>query len=138
MRARQKKQNSASFKDSKIHAIVSFAKSQWEIDFKKCQCRDRVCDRGRGFHWGMATPSPVLPRGTRINVGNTGSIERILRGPAKLDDGTHNLLGCLKTSMGTLGAQTIKEMQQVEVVVAPSLLTEGKVYQKAQHLGMGK
>ena len=93
---------------------------------------------GRGFHWGMATPSPVLPRGTRINVGNTGSIERILRGPAKLDDGTHNLLGCLKTSMGTLGAQTIKEMQQVEVVVAPSLLTEGKVYQKAQHLGMGK
>ena len=93
---------------------------------------------GRGFHWGMATPSPVLPRGTRINVGNTGSIERILRGPAKLDDGTHHLLGCLKTSMGTLGAQTIKEMQQVEVVVAPSLLTEGKVYQKAQHLGMGK
>ena len=93
---------------------------------------------GRGFHWGMATPSPVLPRGTRINVGSTGSLERILRGPAKLDDGTHNLLGCLKTSMGTLGARTIKEMQQVEVVVAPSLLTEGKVYQKAQHLGMGK
>ena len=93
---------------------------------------------GRGFHWGMATPSPVLPRGTRINVGSTGSIERILRGPAKLDDGTHNLLGCLKTSMGTLGARTIKEMQQVEVGVAPSLLTEGKVYQKAQHLGMGK
>ena len=93
---------------------------------------------GRGFHWGMATPSPVLPRGTRINVGSTGSLERILRGPAKLDDGTHNLLGCLKTSMGTLGARTIKEMQQVEVVVAPSLLTEGKVYQKAQQLGMGK
>jgi IMP dehydrogenase len=93
---------------------------------------------GRGFHWGMATPSPVLPRGTRINVGSTGSIERILRGPAKLDDGTHNLLGCLKTSMGTLGARTIAEMQTVEVVVAPSLLTEGKVYQKAQNLGMGK
>ena len=93
---------------------------------------------GRGFHWGMATPSPVLPRGTRIQVGNTGSIERILRGPAKLDDGTHNLLGCLKTSMGTLGARTIGEMQNVEVVVAPSLLTEGKVYQKAQRLGMGK
>ena len=93
---------------------------------------------GRGFHWGMATPSPVLPRGTRIQVGNIGSIERILRGPAKLDDGTHNLLGCLKTSMGTLGARTIREMQNVEVVVAPSLLTEGKVYQKAQRLGMGK
>ena len=93
---------------------------------------------GRGFHWGMATPSPVLPRGTRINVGSTGSIERILRGPALLDDGTHNLLGALKTSMGTLGAKTLRDMQEVEVVVAPSLLTEGKVYQKAQHLGMGK
>ncbi len=93
---------------------------------------------GRGFHWGMATPSPGLPRGTRIKVGTTGSLERILRGPANLDDGTQNLLGCIRTSMGTLGARTIKEMQQVEVVVAPSLLTEGKVYQKAQHLGMGK
>ncbi len=93
---------------------------------------------GRGFHWGMATPSPVLPRGTRIRVGTTGSLERILRGPASLDDGTQNLLGCIRTSMGTLGARTLKDMQQVEVVVAPSLLTEGKVYQKAQQLGMGK
>ncbi|MGD1863396.1 MAG: GuaB3 family IMP dehydrogenase-related protein [Phormidesmis sp.] len=93
---------------------------------------------GRGFHWGMATPSPVLPRGTRIQVGTTGTLEHILRGPAQLDDGTHNLLGALQTSMGTLGAQTIKEMQQVDVVIAPSLLTEGKVYQKAQQLGMGK
>ncbi|AFY43272.1 GuaB3 family IMP dehydrogenase-related protein [Nostoc sp. PCC 7107] len=93
---------------------------------------------GRGFHWGMATPSPVLPRGTRIKVGTTGTLEQILIGPAGLDDGTHNLLGALKTSMGTLGAKDIKEMQQVEVVIAPSLLTEGKVYQKAQQLGMGK
>jgi IMP dehydrogenase len=93
---------------------------------------------GRGFHWGMATPSPVLPRGTRIQVGTTGSLEKILRGPASLDDGTQNLLGCIRTSMGTLGARTLREMQQVEVVVAPSLLTEGKVYQKAQQLGMGK
>lgn len=93
---------------------------------------------GRGFHWGMATPSPVLPRGTRIRVGTTGTLEQILRGPAQLDDGTHNLQGALKTSMGTLGAKDIKEMQQVEVVIAPSLLTEGKVYQKAQQLGMGK
>lgn len=93
---------------------------------------------GRGFHWGMATPSPVLPRGTRIKVGTTGTLEQILRGPAQLDDGTHNLLGALQTSMGTLGAKTIPEMQQVEVVIAPSLLTEGKVYQKAQQLGMGK
>ena len=93
---------------------------------------------GRGFHWGMATPSPLLPRGTRIKVGTTGSLKQILRGPAILDDGTHNLLGALQTSMGTLGAATIKEMQQVNVVIAPSLLTEGKVYQKAQQLGMGK
>ncbi len=93
---------------------------------------------GRGFHWGMATPSPVLPRGTRIRVGTTGTLEQILRGPAQLDDGTHNFLGALKTSMGTLGAKDIKEMQQVEVIIAPSLLTEGKVYQKAQQLGMGK
>ncbi len=93
---------------------------------------------GGDFHWGMATPSPVLPRGTRINVGTTGTIKEILVGPAKLDDGTHNLLGALTTSMGTLGAKDLKEMQQVEVVIAPSLLTEGKVYQKAQQLGMGK
>lgn len=93
---------------------------------------------GRGYHWGMATPSTVLPRGTRINVGTTGTLEQILTGPAQLDDGTHNLLGALKTSMGTLGAKNLKEMQQVEIVIAPSLLTEGKVYQKAQHLGMGK
>ena len=93
---------------------------------------------GRGFHWGMATPSPVLPRGTRIQVGSTGSLEKILRGPASLDDGTQNLLGCIRTSMGTLGARNLREMQQVEVVIAPSLLTEGKVYQKAQQLGMGK
>lgn len=93
---------------------------------------------GRGYHWGMATPSPVLPRGTRIRVGTTGTLEQILRGPAQLDDGTHNFLGALQTSMGTLGAKDLKEMQQVEVVIAPSLLTEGKVYQKAQKLGMGK
>ncbi|MFT0797751.1 GuaB3 family IMP dehydrogenase-related protein [Synechococcus sp. R5-12] len=93
---------------------------------------------GRGFHWGMATPSPILPRGTRIRVGSTGTLEEILRGPARLDDGTHNLLGALRTSMATLGAANLREMQQVEICIAPSLLTEGKVYQKAQSLGMGK
>jgi len=93
---------------------------------------------GRGFHWGMATPSPVLPRGTRIRVGTMGTLEQILRGPAQIDDGTHNFLGALQTSMGTLGAKDLKEMQQVDVVIAPSLLTEGKVYQKAQQIGMGK
>ncbi len=93
---------------------------------------------GNGFHWGMATPSPILPRGTRIEVGSSGSLERIMKGPALLDDGTHNLLGAIRTSMSTLGAKNIKEMQNVEIVIAPSLLTEGKVYQKAQQLGMGK
>lgn len=93
---------------------------------------------GRGFHWGMATPSPVLPRGTRINVGSIGTLEQILLGPATFDDGTHNFVGAIKTSMSTVGASNIKEMQQVEVVIAPSILTEGKVFQKAQKLGMGK
>jgi IMP dehydrogenase len=93
---------------------------------------------GRGFHWGMATPSPVLPRGTRIKVGSSGSLEDILFGPARIDDGSQNLVGALKTSMSTLGAANLKEMQQVEVIIAPSILTEGKVFQHAQHLGMGR
>jgi IMP dehydrogenase len=93
---------------------------------------------GRGFHWGMATPSPVLPRGTRIKVGRNGTLEQILMGPAQVDDGSQNLVGALKTSMSTLGASNIAEMQQVEVVIAPSMLTEGKVFQTAQRLGMGR
>ncbi|HVN67565.1 MAG TPA: GuaB3 family IMP dehydrogenase-related protein [Candidatus Sulfotelmatobacter sp.] len=93
---------------------------------------------GRGYHWGMATPSPTLPRGSRIKVGTIGSLKEILHGPAKFDDGSMNFIGALRTSMGTLGAANLKEMQQVEVVIAPSILTEGKVYQKAQQLGMYK
>ena len=93
---------------------------------------------GKGFHWGMATPSPTLPRGSRIKVGTIGALKEILLGPAKFDDGSMNLVGALKTSMGTLGAANLKEMQSVEVVIAPSILTEGKVYQKAQQLGMYK
>jgi IMP dehydrogenase len=93
---------------------------------------------GRGFHWGMATPSPVLPRGTRIKVGTTGSLEQILNGPAHIDDGSQNLTGALRTSMATLGAADLREMQQVEVAIAPSILTEGKVFQNAQRLGMGR
>lgn len=93
---------------------------------------------GQGFHWGMATPSPVLPRGTRIKVGTSGKLEDILLGPAHIDDGTQNLTGALKTSMGTLGAGDLREMQEVEVVIAPSILTEGKVFQNAQNLGMGR
>lgn len=93
---------------------------------------------GRGYHWGMATPSPVLPRGTRIKVGTIGTLKEILLGPAKIEDGSQNLIGALKTSMATLGASNIKEMQQVEIVIAPSILSEGKMLQKIQRLGMGK
>ncbi len=93
---------------------------------------------GGDYHWGMATPSPTLPRGSRLKVGTIGTLKEIIHGPARYDDGSMNFVGALKTSMGTLGASNIKEMQQVEVVIAPSILTEGKVYQKAQQLGMYK
>lgn len=93
---------------------------------------------GRGYHWGMATPHANLPRGTRIYVGTTGSLEQILYGPAELDDGSQNLMGALKTSMGNVGAKDIKEMQLVEIIIAPSIQTEGKIFQSTQRVGMGK
>lgn len=93
---------------------------------------------GKGFHWGMATPSPVLPRGTRIQVGTECTTKELLHGPARYDDGSQNLVGALKTSMATLGARSIKEMQEVEVIIAPGILSEGKVYQRAQKLGMAR
>ena len=93
---------------------------------------------GRGYHWGMATPHANLPRGTRIKVGVTGSLEQILFGPAGLDDGTQNLVGALQTCMGNVGAMTIRELQNIDLVIAPAIKTEGKVYQQAQRLGMGK
>jgi len=93
---------------------------------------------GRGFHWGMATPHPNLPRGTRIKVGTSGTLSEILFGPARTDDGTQNLVGALMTSMGNLGARNIKEMHSVEIIIAPSIQTEGKVFQAAQRVGMGK
>ncbi|MFH1063260.1 MAG: GuaB3 family IMP dehydrogenase-related protein [Candidatus Omnitrophota bacterium] len=93
---------------------------------------------GRGFHWGMATPHANLPRGTRIRVGTTGTLEEILFGPARLDDGSQNLVGALQLSMGSLGAKTIKEMNLTEIIIAPSIQTEGKIFQQAQRVGMGK
>lgn len=90
---------------------------------------------GGGYHWGMATPHPNLPRGTRIRVGTTGSLKEILFGPARLDDGSQNLMGALRTSMGNVGAANIKEMQLTEIIIAPSIQTEGKVFQAAQNLG---
>lgn len=93
---------------------------------------------GRGYHWGMATPHANLPRGTRIYVGTTGTLEQILYGPAVLDDGSQNLVGALKTSMGSIGARNIKEMQITEIIIAPSIQTEGKIFQSTQRVGMGK
>ena len=93
---------------------------------------------GRGYHWVRAPPNATLPRGARINVGTIGTLKEILLGPAKYDDGSENLVSALKTSMATLGAANLKEMQKVAVVIAPSMLTEGKVFQKAQALGMYK
>jgi len=93
---------------------------------------------GRGYHWGMATSHMNLPRGTRIYVGTTGSLKEILFGPAKADDGSQNLIGALKTSMGSLGAMNLKEMHNVEIIIAPSIQTEGKIFQVGQRVGMGK
>ncbi len=93
---------------------------------------------GKGFHWGMATPHANLPRGTRIRVGTTGSLEEILYGPANLDDGTQNLVGALRTCMGNIGTSNIREMQLTEIVIAPAIRTEGKLFQSAQRVGMGK
>jgi IMP dehydrogenase len=93
---------------------------------------------GRGYHWGMATPHANLPRGTRIRVGVTGTLEEILYGPARVDDGSQNLMGALQTSMGNVGAKDLSQMHKTEIIIAPSIQTEGKVFQTAQRVGMGK
>lgn len=93
---------------------------------------------GRGYHWGMATSHRNLPRGTRVKVGVSGSLQEILFGPAKVDDGSQNLMGALMTSMGSLGAKNMKEMHDVEIIIAPSIQTEGKIFQVVQRVGMGK
>ncbi len=93
---------------------------------------------GRGNHWGMATPDANLPRGTRIRVGTTGPLRQILFGPAVLDDGSQNLVGALRTSMGNCGARNIREMQMTELIIAPAIKSEGKIFQQQQHVGMGK
>ena len=93
---------------------------------------------GRGYHWGMATPHSNLPRGTRLRVGVVGPLEQILFGPAFTDDGTMNLMGALRTCMGSVGARTIRELQMTELIIAPAIKTEGKIFQKAQRVGMGK
>ena len=84
---------------------------------------------GMGYNWGMATPHPALPRGTRVKVGVKGTLEQILFGPTSLTDGTQNLIGALKSCMGMVGASNIPEMHNADLVIAPSVKTEGKHYQ---------
>jgi IMP dehydrogenase len=93
---------------------------------------------GRGFHWGMATPHAALPRGTRIKVGVAATLEQILLGPAETDDGSQNLAEALRTAMGMCGARTIQQMHQTEVIIAPTVASEGKALQFAQKVGQGR
>jgi IMP dehydrogenase len=92
---------------------------------------------GRGFHWGMATFHPTLPRGARVATTQNGTLEEILVGPARENDGTFNLMGGLRTSMATCGYQDIAEFNRAELMIAPSLQTEGKQLQTSQAVGMG-
>jgi IMP dehydrogenase len=93
---------------------------------------------GHGFHWGMATFHPTLPRGARVKTTQNGTLEEIISGPARENDGTFNLMGGLRTSMATCGYQDIAEFNRAELMVAPALQTEGKSLQRSQGVGMGK
>ena len=92
---------------------------------------------GRGHHWGMATFHPTLPRGARVEVGRLGTLEEILVGPARENDGRRNLFGALRVAMATTGYADVKDFQKAEVMVAPALQTEGKALQRSQRIGMG-
>ena len=87
---------------------------------------------GRGYHWGMSHPHPALPRGTRVKVGTTGTLEQVLFGPTSVTDGSQNLIGALRTAMGVCGAVNIEKMHKVEMVIAPAITTEGKTWQMSQ------
>jgi IMP dehydrogenase len=92
---------------------------------------------GRGFHWGMATFHPTLPRGARVATIQNGTLQEIISGPARENDGTFNLMGALRTSMATCGYQDIAEFNRAELMIAPALQTEGKQLQSSQGVGMG-
>ena len=92
---------------------------------------------GRGYHWGMATFHPTLPRGARVEVKQVATLEEIVVGPARENDGTLNLMGALRTSMATCGYENIHDFQRAEIMLAPSIKTEGKALQQAQRIGMG-
>jgi len=90
---------------------------------------------GMGFHWGMATSNVGLPRGTRIKVGTEATLREILLGPTSRDDGTRNLMGALRLSMGSCGARNLREMQSAELIIAPAFDSEGKTAQRVQGVG---
>jgi IMP dehydrogenase len=92
---------------------------------------------GRGYNWGMATFHPTLPRGARVATTPNGTLEEIIKGPARENDGTFNLMGALRTSMATCGYRDIAEFNRAELAVAPALQTEGKHLQREQGVGMG-
>jgi IMP dehydrogenase len=92
----------------------------------------------KGFNWGMATPDPNLPRGTRIEVGVKATLAQVLSGPATVDDGTQNFAGALRSALGVCGAGDIEEFQKVELVIAPAIISEGKSQQRSQQVGMGR
>jgi IMP dehydrogenase len=89
---------------------------------------------GKGYHWGMSHPHPALPRGTRVKVGIAASIKQILFGPTSVTNGTQNLVGALRTSMGVCGARNIKEMHKTRMIIAPAIKTEGKYFQAIQNV----
>jgi IMP dehydrogenase len=92
---------------------------------------------GRGYHWGMATFHPTLPRGARVQVDQPATLEEIVIGPATENDGTLNLMGALRTAMATCGYESIHDFQKAEIMLAPAIKTEGKGLQKSQQIGMG-
>src|SRR5438132_14316100 len=92
---------------------------------------------GKESHWGMATAHANLPRGTRIRLGTPGPLRQILFGPADVDDGSQNLVGAITTCMGNVGAANVREFQETEIIIAPSIRTEGKLFQQVQMVGMG-
>jgi IMP dehydrogenase len=92
---------------------------------------------GKGYHWGMATFHPSLPRGARVKTAQNGTLQEILLGPAHENDGTFNLMGSLRTSMATCGYEDIPAFHKAELMIAPALQSEGKQLQREQEIGMG-
>ena len=112
-------------------ALISIVSLSWIFGISPVFAQTEEAP-GRGYHWGMSHPHPTLPRGTRIKVCTTGTLEQILFGPTSVTDGSQNLVGALRTAMGICGTTNIKEMHQVEMIIAPAITTEGKSWQLSQ------